>query len=302
MTESILQADTPPDALPGVGIPMDLSDILVNLVVAFLAPMFLGASGGDIGFARRAAVETVNAYRARDHADLIAIAQIIACGLAALGSLSLSLADNLSLSMTLRLRGQAVALNRVAEQHRRARSQSRPDSDAPYYARTAGDCTGESDDAQYEAQVVAGVAAARQLAAQAQASLWNAQPSASLAPIPAAGAIVTPPVATAAGPAAPVNQPVPTPAAPPVAGAPDLPTPVTAMTDQQRQAMWASAMTDVAAEFTADLANLPPAERRMASRRAAVLSLCANQLIAGDVPSPPGPVRAPATMRPDTAA
>jgi hypothetical protein len=46
-----------------------------------------------------AAIGTVNAYRARNHADLIAIAQIIAFGPAALGSLSLSMADDISLSM-----------------------------------------------------------------------------------------------------------------------------------------------------------------------------------------------------------
>jgi hypothetical protein len=48
--------------------------------------------------------------------------------------------------------------------------------------------------------------------------------------------------------------------------------------------MWASAMTEVASEFTTDLENLPPAERKLASRRAAALSSCANQLLSGDVP------------------
>jgi hypothetical protein len=82
--------------------------------------MFLDVSGGDIGFARAAALETVNAYRTRNAADLVSIAQIVAFDLAALGSLSLSMADNLSLSVTLRLRGNANALNRSAEHNRRA--------------------------------------------------------------------------------------------------------------------------------------------------------------------------------------
>jgi hypothetical protein len=94
-------------------------DILLHLVATILAPMFLIDIDGDIKFARMAALETLNAYRARNHMDLIAIAQIIASGLAALGSLSLSMGDDLSLSMILRLRGNAVALNRAAEQNRR---------------------------------------------------------------------------------------------------------------------------------------------------------------------------------------
>ena len=95
-------------------------DVLLHLIVLLLAPLFLEAGGGDVNFARLAALETVGAYRARNNADLIAIAQIIAYGLASLGSLGLSMADDLSLSMILRLRGNANALNRSAEQNRRA--------------------------------------------------------------------------------------------------------------------------------------------------------------------------------------
>src|ERR1700722_16914447 len=94
-------------------------DILLTLIVALLAPMFLTVSGSDINLARLAALETVNAYRARSHTDLITIAHIVGCGLVALGSLGLSMTDGLSLSMVLRLRGNAVALNRVADQNRR---------------------------------------------------------------------------------------------------------------------------------------------------------------------------------------
>ena len=97
------------------------SDFLLTLIVTLLAPIFLGVTGGDIGLARMAALETVNDYRARNNADLIAVAQIVGFGLAALGSLSLSMADDISLSMTLRLRGNAVSCNRAAEQNRRAR-------------------------------------------------------------------------------------------------------------------------------------------------------------------------------------
>jgi hypothetical protein len=218
------------------------SEILLNLIVAFLAPMFLSVSGGDIAFARMAAIETVNAYRARSSVDLIAIAQVIACGLTALGSLSLSMADNLSLSMTLRLRGNAVALNRAAELNRRALKDSLPETTT----------TTNDDEAIFEAEVAANLAAAQQATAEAQIRLKIVEP---------------PPTET-----------------------PDL--------TEQLQAMWASAMTDVAEEFTADLANLSPQERRLATRRVAALSNCANQLLSGDVPPPPRPGDLAAIIRP----
>jgi hypothetical protein len=219
------------------------SEILLNLIVAFLAPMFLSVSGGDIAFARMAAIETVNAYRARSSVDLIAIAQVIACGLTALGSLSLSMADNLSLSMTLRLRGNAVALNRAAELNRRALKDSLPETTT----------TTTDDEAIFEAEVAANLAAAQQATAEAQIRLQIVEP---------------PPTET-----------------------PDL-------TDQQLQAMWASAMTDVAEEFTANFENLSPQERRLATRRVAALSNCANQLLSGDVPPPPRPGDLTAIIRP----
>jgi hypothetical protein len=147
MTETTTSIKAPTEAIAA---PANLRilpcDILLHLVVTLLAPMFLIDIDGDIKFARMAALETLNAYRARNHMDLIAIAQIVASGLAALGSLSLSMGDDLSLSMVLRLRGNAVALNRAAEQNRRvlrepnARSAPRPKANHDfdeYYAEPA---------------------------------------------------------------------------------------------------------------------------------------------------------------------
>jgi hypothetical protein len=106
------------------------ADMLLQLIVFLLAPMFLCVSDGDIALARYAALETINAYRARNHAELIMIAQIVAFGLAALGSLSLSMLDDASLPTVLRLRGNANACNRSAEQNRRALVKSQA-NDAP---------------------------------------------------------------------------------------------------------------------------------------------------------------------------
>jgi hypothetical protein len=86
----------------------------MNLIVTLLAPTSFGATAGDADLARAAAIETMNAYRARTDADLIGIAQIIGFDLAALGSLSLSMADDISLAIIPRLHGNATALNRCA--------------------------------------------------------------------------------------------------------------------------------------------------------------------------------------------
>jgi hypothetical protein len=145
------------------------SDILVNLIIVLLAPMFLTAANGDIIFARMAALETINAYRSQTHAELIVVAQIVACGLAALGSLSLSMADDISLVMTLRLRGNANALMRSAEQARRALKEIRPDS-VPSADPQQDEAPLSPDDEREEAEVIASVAAAQKLAAEFEPS------------------------------------------------------------------------------------------------------------------------------------
>jgi hypothetical protein len=149
----------PHEAAPAADRPVHPANILLNLIAILLAPMFLGASGGDIAFARTAAIETVNAYRTRNQADLIAVAQIIAFGLAALGSLSLSMVDDISLSMTLRLRNNANALSRSAEQNRRAIRESRSET---------ADIAQPPVDADYEAAVIAAVADSQKRVADSQ--------------------------------------------------------------------------------------------------------------------------------------
>ncbi len=321
---------TEPTALPEIAqdaadpaVPIHPSDMLLDFIVTFLAPMFLGVSGGDIGFARMAALETVSAYRAANQADLIAIAQIIACGLTALGSLSLSMADNLSLSMTLRLRGNAVALDRAAEHNRRALKQLRR-ADAPRLQPLDG-VQADLPPAQtaYEAEVVAGVVAAQARVAQARADeaqaaqtqtaqiqtaqtqvaqtqtaqIQTAQTQAAqtrAAPVRAPLQAVTPAAAIRTG-----AQPVAPPADPTAArGGPAAADPA-GLTQRQWQSMWAAAMTEVAGEFTADLKHLPPDARRAASCRAAALSSCANQLLLGELPPPPKPGDLTAIIRPN---
>ena len=240
-------------------------DILTNLIVTLLAPMFLTAAGGDIAFARMAAAQTVNAYRIRNDADLIAVAQIIAFGLAALGSVCLSMADDISPSMTLRLRGNAVALDCSVERNRRALRDSVGDRTIRRRATTTAEPEPPLPPAELEPPPpiaddqpapLLTAAAAQQLTAEAEGRLLDAER-------PAAHRSIPPP-ATPASPKPP-------------------------MTPQQKrqQAMWAIAMVKEASELTASIANLPPGERKMTSIRAAALSSTAHDLLTGAAWPPP---------------
>jgi hypothetical protein len=270
------------------------SDILIHLIVTLMVPMFLEAAGGELHFARMAALETVTSYRARTQADLIAIAQIVAFGFAALASLSVSLVDDVPLAMALRLRSIANGLNRSAEHNRRAlaRSQADPtlpnilamaDLAAPDFA--APDLAADPIDPAYEAAVLASVAEAQQMLAEAEASLGTSEP----APVPAVAETQAASPTAASPITAPAPSPAPIPA--PILVLPartQLPARVdAAMTERQIQAAWAAAATRVADECTAGIPHLPPPERKPASHRAIALSTCATDLLASHVPPPP---------------
>ena len=228
-------------------------DILLNLVATLLAPMFLCITGGDAGLARMAALETISAYRARDLADLIAIAQIVGNGLAALGSLSLSMQDDISLSMTLRLRGNANALNRSAEQNRRAMRVTHVDDSAPDHAEATWSpetpAVITKDDSQTRTGALMNDTAAKMLADEANARLVprTEQPKKREA----------------------------TPVADPQTASAHT------MTEKRHQKMWAIAMVKEASEITASIPGLPPMERNAASIRAGMLSSTANHLLTG---------------------
>jgi hypothetical protein len=249
-------------------IPTHPGDVLMALIIALLAPLFLTTAGGDIAFARMAAIETVSAYRARSLMDLMAIAQIIACGLTALGSLSLSLGDDLSLSMILRLRGNAVALNRVAEQNRRTLTAAQgfgPKSVEPHAP------PDPASDPAYEAKVMADLATAKALTAEAMTTLQTPEPAPQ-------------PILVVASPAAqpPFIQPV---IAPPVIAAPESPLPAAPRGSlREWHVILANAMTEVAGQFTTNFDQLTPKERDLANYKAALLSSAATDVLLGNVP------------------
>jgi hypothetical protein len=216
------------------------SNLLLTLIITLLTPMFLCAGSTDIALARQAAAETVNAYRARDPVSLFTIAKIIAFEFATLSSLSLSMADDVSLSLTLRLRGNANSMDRAAERNRLALEQHRIPAGAAHLT---------------EASVAASVAEAQKLVQQSRASLQAALTPPAAAPAPAA----VPPATARPATAAPSSRP-------PIG-------------EQQRRTAWAQAMADVAAEFTAGLDTLSPAERAKEMMRINILTQSAGALV-----------------------
>jgi hypothetical protein len=235
------------DTQPTVQTPIHPADMLLHLIITLLAPMFLCISGGNLVLARLAALETINGYRAHRHADLIIVAQIVAFGLAAIGTISQSMADDVPLPLALRLRANAVACNRAAEQNRivleRHQASETPVRSAPEpgFAPEYDPCSAETDPLMPDA-------AEQLLAAESQARL------------------------------APAGEPASVPA-PPDTELAELPT------DKRQQQMWAIAMVKEASEITASLPYLPPEDREAAALRAGNLGRTAHDLIYS--PNPP---------------
>ncbi len=103
------------------------ADVLLDVLIALLAPLFLTAANNDLAFARLAAAATIDDYRVQTRTDLINIAQIVAFGLTALASLSQSMEQTISLPLALRLRGSANSCRRSADQTRRALKENQPE-------------------------------------------------------------------------------------------------------------------------------------------------------------------------------
>ena len=298
-------------------------DVLLHLIVTLLTPMFLGVSSGNPDFARMAALETVNSYRARSHSDLIAVASIVAFGLAAISSACLSMADEVSLAMTLRLRANANACDRSAARNRRAlqNNQDSPMPDPVFAPDRPTDPVPDPEADRKDAEAIARLAATRQRAeallqthpsGRRSARPANPTPALAAAPAPAAAVAADTQQAaaakavptTAAIPAAATRATTPTATAvatnaagnatsiasaaaanqPPIAAPVTTAAPDSELTDQQIQQLWAAAMGLVAEEYATELANLPPAERDAARARVEVLSKAAGDLMSGKLP------------------
>ncbi len=228
---------------------------LADLILALLAPMFLWSTAGDIRLAYTAAAHTVNEFRVTNRLSLFTVAKIIAFDIATLSSLSLSMYEETTALLALRLRGNANSLDRSAERNRRLLEQE---------GRTGGGLGKQSvEAAMAEGQRMVSEAKARVRAATSAAGMR-------LAAEPA-------PVAEAAG--VPASAPV-------AASAPDA-----RNATAQRQSAWADAMTAVAAEFSAGLDDLPPEERWQEMARIKALTTAAADLSDGAA-APPVPAMA----------
>jgi hypothetical protein len=243
--------------------------VFLNLVLIFLTPMFLWAADGDLDLARQAALETLDAYRARTAISLITAARLIAFELACLASLSQSMADDITPQLALRFRSNANTLDRAAERNRAALERQHIPAAAEHLT---------------EERAAAAVAEAQQRVQQAVATLQAATPPTEICPVQ----LATAPVPLAQPPAAAQRpaQPAPTQAATP---SPTQPSATSASPprpgEQQRRTAWAQAMTSVAAEFTAGLDRLPPAERAKDMMHINLLTESASALVSGIAPS-----------------
>jgi hypothetical protein len=227
--------------------PSPTTGLLTSVIVSALAPVFLSVTGGDFLLARMAAAEVIEEHRARNRVDLIAVGQIIANGLAALGSLGQSMNEDIPLPMALRLRGNAISLNRSVEHNRRVRKQNQAadpvDLGTDTYVEPS--CPEEAEPDQPEIFLKDDVADL--LAAEAASRLTT-----------------------------PAEQPAePTPAEPTAAEPP-------ALEERRLKRTQAMAMIKEAGDISASLRTLPPAERERAEFRAAMLNRSARELITGE--------------------
>ena len=176
------------------------------------------------------------------------------------------MAEDNTIAKTLRLRGNANALNRAAEQNRRALIQPTT-ADAASSTDTMLGSSETPHDPAYEAAVLARVEATGKRVAAARAQRPKQGESA-----PTAQPAAAQPAAIRAASDFAVAAPSPGPLSP-----------------KDHQILWAAAMSDVAREYTDSIPGLPPPERKQALRCAAILSSTANTLLCGHAPSQPLP-------------
>jgi hypothetical protein len=199
--------------------PTQPAGLLMPFLLAVLTPLLMAGGILDPDLARQAALETIAAYQAADNRQLLTTTQVIAFALAALENLRLSAAPDLSLSMKLKLRGNANALNRASQKTAAmlVTPRANPPAEAPDQA------PAEAPD---QADVMASLKSAQTLLTQARAT----------------------------------------------------------DSDRKTDLRWGHAMTDIAAEYTAELPVLPPEQRRAHLTRIDALSKIATMLGRGDAP------------------
>jgi hypothetical protein len=94
-----------------------LTPAVLDRILAFLAALFLPSTAGNLDAARDAAGALLASYDVRTDRQLRLAALAIAFSFGALDSLSRAAAPDLPVNQVLRLRGNANALNRAAQQN-----------------------------------------------------------------------------------------------------------------------------------------------------------------------------------------
>ena len=223
---------------------------LMPFLLAVLTPFLVAGGIPDPGLARLAAIETILAYKAAGNDQLMTTAQIVTFAFASLENLRLSAPPDLSLSMKLKLRGSATALNRAS--HQAAATLGHQRADTPSTTEPERD----------PAEIHALLETAKTLIKQAQAT----EPATPPAP--------NPPEAT------PLPRTREDANEPNHARQSNVPRAAPAKGDT----FWAGAMTNIADEYTAELPNLSPGQRQTHLARIGALSKIATMLGRGEAP------------------
>jgi hypothetical protein len=113
------------------------ADHLLEVLLGILTPILMTGGVTDPGLARLAAQEAIAAGRTDAQASLMTIAQTVGFAITSLDNLRLSASSEVSLSMKLKLRGNANALSRSA--HRASTAESYPITADPEDATQAED-------------------------------------------------------------------------------------------------------------------------------------------------------------------
>ncbi|WP_428492641.1 hypothetical protein [Rhodopila sp.] len=239
--------------------PTDRADHLLGVVLAMLTPLL---TVGGVQDARLAALQAIAACQTGGQGNLVSISQIVGFAIASLDNLRLSAPPELSLSMKLKLRGNANALSRTSLNVSAAGAHPPPLAAADLPERPPPPAAEpDRDDADHHSSAIAELRKVRDQLRQARA-------------------------------ADPAGEP---------------------LTPRQRDLAWASAMTEVAAEYSTGLADLPAAQQRIELTRINALTRTAGALTRGNpslktrllsatsLQSPPPPAASPPAASPPAA-
>ncbi len=103
---------------PSMSMSIPITPAILDTVLGHLAPHFMEAAKGDLPTARHAATRMIAAYDPQTEEEFHLVTDIVSFGFHALEALSAAAAPDLPLTQTIRLRSNAVSLNREAHKAR----------------------------------------------------------------------------------------------------------------------------------------------------------------------------------------